>query len=478
MSVQPPIPAELWDQIPPAVQAALLGVFAALEQRIAQLEEQNQQLRHQVRDLREQLNQNSTNSSRPPSTDGPAFKRPPPKPKGQRPSGGQHGHPRQMRPLLPANETHDLRPGACRRCGHALRGDDPQPLRHQVLEIPPVAPHVTEYRLHRLPCPCCQTSTCATLPAHVHGCQGPRLQAATAVLTGEYRLSKRDASQLLEDFYGVPVACGTVCDLEQQTTQALQPTVAEATEHVRGQAANVDETSWRQARQKAWLWVAATTYLTIYQIHGTRGHKELVELLGEGYGEVVTSDRWSAYKPLPLHQRQLCWAHLRRDFQAMIDRGQQKLGRKLLRLSDEMFDCWHRVRDGTMSRKRFRGRVSVWRMQLRALLQRGQGCACAQTAATCRELLELEPALWTFAFRRGVEPTNNAAERAVRHAVRWRKTSYGTASAAGSRFVESILTVVESCRQQGRNVLDFLTRCCEAWRNQTAPPSLLPQVNS
>jgi transposase len=298
------------------------------------------------------------------------------------------------------------------------------------------------------------------------------------VLTGEFRLSKRDASQLLDDLFNIPVACGTVCDLEQQTTQALAPVVAAATEQVRKQATNVDETSWRQDGEKAWLWVAVSTYLTIYQICGSRGRKELDCLLGEDYDQVVTSDRWSAYKGLPLSQRQVCWAHLRRDFQAMIDRGQQEVGRKLLRLSDEMFDCWHRVRDGTMSRKSFQARVVVWRVELELWLKRGQACPCAQTAATCRELQALEPALWTFAKQEGIEPTNNAAERALRHAVRWRKTSYGTASAAGSRFVESILTVVESCRQQGRNVLDFLTACCEAARKQLTPPSLVPQLNN
>jgi transposase len=477
MSAQLPIPAELWEQIPPPAQAALLAVFATLHERLNQLEQQNQLLTRQVQELRDQLNQNSTNSSRPPSTDGPAFKRPPPKPRGQRPSGGQPGHPLQRRPLLPADQTHDLRPACCRRCGQALAGSDPQPLRHQVLELPPLRPHVTEYRLHRLHCPCCSTSTCAALPAHVAGCQGPRLQATTALLTGAYRLSKREAAQLLEDVLGVPVAAGTVCDLERQTTQALEPVVAEATEHVRGQPANVDETSWREARDKAWLWVAVGAYLTVYQVHATRGRQSLEALLGDDYPFVLTSDRWSAYNGMSLAQRQLCWAHLRRDFQAMIDRGQQELGRGLLEVSDALFDCWHRVRDGTLSRKALQARIPVWRVNLRILLERGQECGCAKTAGTCRELLAVEAALWTFAYKRGVEPTNNAAERALRHAVRWRKTSYGTASAAGSRFVESILTVVESCRQQGRNVLAFLTSCCEAWRNQTAAPSLVPELN-
>jgi len=466
-----PITPELWDQIPPAAQAALRSVLVGYQQRIAALEQR-------LRELEERLGQNSTNSSKPPSSDGPAVKRRPPRLPGQRPKGGQPGHARHSRPLLPPDQTHELRPSQCRRCGHALQGDDPQPLRHQVLELPVVKPLVTEYRRHRLRCPHCQTTTCAPLPGHVAGhTAGPRLQAAVSLLTGACRLSKRTASWVCDHLLGVPLSPAEICGVERQVTQALAPPVAQARQQVTALPASVDETSWREARHKSWLWVAVTAALSVFLIRRTRGAGPLRELLGAAHDQVVTSDRFTTYATLPQGRRQVCWAHLRRDFQAMIDRGgaARVLGLDLLGLSDDVFFFWPRVRDGTWLRARFQEQVRCWRAELRALLARGVACGCAKTEATCRELLALEPALWTFASTPDVEPTNNAAERALRGPVQWRKTSYGTDSAAGSRFVEAVLTVVASCRQQGRDALAFITSCCEALRHNTQAPSLLPQ---
>lgn len=472
MPFEPPIPRALWDQVPAAAQAALAAVLQQYQQRITALE-------RRVRDLEERLGQNSTNSARPPSTDAPGVKRAPPRPRGQRPKGGQPGHVRHTRPLLPPDHTEHLRPAACRRCGHALAGDDPAPLVHQVLELPPIKPIVTEYRRHRLHCPRCQTTTCAALPAAVAGTAcGPRLQAAVALLSGACRLGKRTTSWVCQNLLGTPLSAAEVCSLERQTTAALAPPVAAARAYVQGQPVNVDETSWREAQAKGWLWTAVTAALTVFLIRRSRGAGPLAELLGPAHQRVVTSDRFTTYEVLPVERRQVCWAHLRRDFQAMIDRGgaAASLGRDLLGVADDLFFFWPRVRDGTWRRQRFREQAAAWRAELRALLERGTRCGCAKTAATCREVLALEPALWTFASVPGVEPTNNAAERALRHAVQWRKTSYGTDSAAGSRFVESILTAVASCRQQGRDVLAFVTACCEALRHNTMPPSLIPQT--
>lgn len=472
MPFELPIPEELWGRVPPAAQAALVAVLRQYQQRIAALEAR-------VRTLEERLGASSRNSSRPPSSDGPAVKRRPPRPPGERPKGGQPGHARHRRPRLPPDHTEELRPTACRRCGHPLHGDDPRPLAHQVLELPPIRPVVTEYRRHRLRCPRCRATTCAALPAAVAGpACGPRLQAAVALLTGACRLSKRTASWVCRNLLGTPLSAAEVCALERQATQALAGPVAEARAYVRGQPANVDETSWREARAKGWLWTAVTAALTVFLIRRSRGAGPLAELLGPDHRQVVTSDRFPTSEVLPLGRRQVCWAHLRRDFQAMIDRGgaARAVGLALMAVSDDLFFFWPHVRDGTWPRHRFQAQVPRWRRELRAALARGGRCGCAKTAAACREIRAVEPALWTFAWAEGVEPTNNAAERALRHAVQWRKTSYGTDSAAGSRFVESILTVVASCRQQGRDVLDFVTDCCAALRHHTTAPTLIPQT--
>src|SRR5947209_989275 len=319
MVSEPPIPAALWDKVPADAQAALLTLLAGYDQRLARLQAQ-------VDDLCQRLNQNSTNSSKPPSSDGPDVKRRPPQPPSGRPSGGQKGHARQQRPLLPPTATHPRKPDACRRCCRPLQGDDPQPLRYQVLELPPINPEVVEYQLHRLACPCCAITTCGTPPEDApRGGQGPRLQALLGLLTGAYRLSKRQAEQLLRDVYALPVCAGQVCALERQLAEWLQPVVDEATRSVRTQPANVDETGWPRQGDKGWLWVAVTTYLTVYQITAKRGAKELHQLLGPDYQQVLTSDRFSAYGGIAVGRRQVCWAHLRRDFQAMIDRDSQGL---------------------------------------------------------------------------------------------------------------------------------------------------------
>jgi transposase len=302
-----------------------------------------------------------------------------------------------------------------------------------------------------------------------------------ALLTGAYRLSKRQVEQLLEDVFAIPLCAGQVCAVESQAAELLRPVVDELQEHARTQPANVDETGWREGQDKTWLWVAVTACVTVYQIAATRSARELEALLGKDYDQVMTSDRFSSYSGVPLRLRQVCWAHLRRDFQAMIDRAGAgaKVGEELLFHSDMLFGLWYKVRDGTRGRRWLWRQIEGWlRGEVRSLLEQGACCGCAKTEGTCREILKVEEGLWTFARVEGVEPTNNAAERALRHAVLWRKTSHGTASEGGSRFVASILSVVETCRQQGRNVLEFLTACAQAGLSNVGLPSLLPQAKA
>jgi transposase len=454
----PSLPPDVFDALPPAVQAYI----RYLEARLA--------------DLEARLNQDSSNSSKPPSSDPPHAKPAPPRaPTGKR-KGGQPGHPKRSRPDLPPDAVVELRPDACDRCAHPLAGSDPAPLRHQVVELPPIRPHVTEYRRHRLPCPRCGRVTCPALPAGTRGGYGPRVQAVCAVLAGAYRVGKRGVARLCGDLFGVPISPAAVCGLQHQTAAALAPVAAAAHAYVAGKPANVDETGWREGPRRGWLWVAVTASVTVFLVRLSRGRKVLAELIGGEVG-VLTTDRYPAYDHLPAGGRQVCWAHLRRDFQAMIDRrnGGSAVGEDLLAHADILLGAWKRVRDGTLTRGGFRRRYLGWvRAEVRTLLGRGAGCGCAVTAGVCRELLAVEPALYTFAAAEGVEPTNNAAERALRHAVCWRKTSYGTDAAGGSRFVERVLTVVATCRQQGRDVLAFLTDAIQAARAGTEPPSLIP----
>jgi transposase len=465
MMVQPPLPQALWDTLSLEVQGAVSSLVQSFEQRIA--------------DLEERLNKNSTNSSKPPSTDPPSVKRRPPTPASGKKRGGQPGHRHHPRALVPPEQLRQIiecRPEGCRWCGHDLGGDDPEPIRHQVAEVPPIQPVVDEYRLHRLKCPRCGTSTCAALPPGVPiGAFGPRLRAILSVLAGAYRLGKRPIRQLAVDLLGLSISTGMICRLERQGAAELEAPVEELREHVRQAAsAHIDETSWKQGHDKAWLWGAVTAMATVFTIATSRGAEVAKAMLGTAAGKVVISDRFKSYNWIK--RRQFCWAHLRRDFQAMIDRGGEaaEVGRRLLGHSDALFEWWHRVRDGTLARSSFQTYVATMRPFLKEDLERGAACTCSKTAGTCRELLAGETHLWTFVRVEGIEPTNNDAERALRHGVIYRKLSGGTDSEAGSRFVERMLSVVATCRQQDTNVLEYLTRCYQAHLDGHPAPSLLP----
>ncbi len=425
------------------------------------------------------LGQTSQNSSHPPSSDPPAARRPPRQAPSGRPPGGQPGHPGQCRLWVPVEHIAAavvLKPRQCQACGAPLVGEDPAPRRHQVTEVPPASPHITEYQLHTLVCRCGATTGAALPPDVPAGAFGPRLQALVAVCTGVYHLSRRTTAALLKDLFGVELALGSVTACEQATSAALAAPVAAAQTYVEQQpVAHVDETGWREARHRAWLWVAATAAVTVFLVHVRRGAVAAQALLGTFAGILVT-DRWSAYNGWPVRRRQLCWAHLRRHFTAFAEApgAAGRIGQALLAETHQLFAWWYRVRDGTLARASFRVYVGPLRQRVEALLREGTGCGHPKTEATCREILTLAPALWTFVRVPGVEPTNNAAERAIRPGVLWRKGSFGSHSPAGSRFVERMMTVAATLKQQDRNVVAYVTLACEAARRGEPGPTLLP----
>ena len=277
--------------------------------------------------------------------------------------------------------------------------------------------------------------------------------------------------------FGLSISTGMISKLERQSAQALEAPYQELAAAIPQAAViHADETSWREQRRKAWLWAAVTAMATVFTIARNRTAAVAQAVLGTQEDAIAVTDRLGSYDWIAGSHRQVCWSHLRRDFQAMIDRGgaAEPIGRRLLRLSDRLFRWWHRLEDEKVDRRQFRAAMSRLRREVKATLQAGTRCGCKTTGGSCAEILRVEESLWTFARVEGVPPTNNAAERALRHAVIWRRISGGTASAQGSRFVERMLTVVATCRQQGRNVLDYLTSCFQADRKGHAIPSLLP----
>src|SRR4051812_7297284 len=377
MTLRPPIPESLWNTVPPEAQIAILAVLDAVNRRVLELEQR-------VSDLEARLKLNSTNSSKPPSSDPIGFKRKPPTPPSGRKRGAQPGHRRAQRRLVPPETVRtrtDCRPTDCRRCGHALIGDDPTPLIHQVAELPKIEPLVDEYRLHRLACPRCGVSTCASLPEGVPtGCFGPYLQAVLSTLAGGYRLSKRQVQQMVGDLFGLSIATGMVSKLERLSARVLEAPYNEVALGVHdAPAASIDDTSWREDRRKAQLWVAVTALTTVFTIAAKRSAAVAKAILGSEPDQVVTSDRHSSLEWIDPAWRQICWSHLERDFQAMIDRGGpgEATGRTLLRLAKRMFRWWHRVRDGTIDRRRFQ--------TIAAVAARGQGRAARGPALRLRQ---------------------------------------------------------------------------------------------
>ena len=458
---------------------------AALRVANAALQVEMGALHERVRELEARLGQTSANSSRPPSSDPPHAPARPPAPPSGRKRGGQPGHRGAFRELLPIEQVDEVVvvvPERCHHCQQPFAEPAGRPCsrvwRHQVVELLPLAVRVTEYQMMVRRCAHCGRRTRASLPSGVPRRPfGARLTAVVALLSGRYRLSHREVRQLLQDLWQVRVSLGAVVRQEQTQRAALAPVVAEAQAVVQEAAVvHVDETGWWEAQQRAWRWTAVTATLTVFRIDRSRSGAAVAALLGPDFRGVVGSDRWSAYNRFPAERRALCYAHLKRDFQALVDRGgeAEPIGRWGLAEIERLFALWHRFRAGECDRPELQRRLIPLQARLGRLLRRGQENPDRQAAALCRQLTKWWAALWTFARVDGVEPTNNGSERALRPAVLWRKGSFGSDSEVGSRFAERLLTVVATCQQQGRPLLEFLVAAGEAALRGGSPPSLLP----
>ena len=364
-------------------------------------------------------------------------------------------------------------PTECRRCGKEVSGVDADPLRHQVWELPEIKPIVTEYQRHRLVCSC-GCSTCGELPKGVPtGQAGPRLIAFAALLMACFRQSKRRAAQFMSQILNQPASPGWMVILQNRAAEAVKPAYDELAAQLATQAAlNIDESPTKEGQSKAWVWTFVATTFTFFTCRTSRAADVLKALLGEAYNGVIHCDRARMY--WCYGRLQWCWAHLKRDFQALIDnpcRTKKRLGHDLMKSTKELFVLWQKVRDGTISRRTFERKMQPIRQRVDALLLRGYYNAL--THNFCKELVEHREHLWTFIDNEDITPTNNAAEQSLRHAVIWRKLSFGTQSKSGSQFVERLLTVIETNRRQSRDAFAWLVTAVQAHYNGQPTPSLL-----
>jgi transposase len=449
-----------------------------------ELERRVQELEAQIRDLLAKQKTNASNSSIPPSANPLGADKPVKKEKSERKRGGQPGHEPKLKQMLPperVTRTEVFVPEECSGCHAPLPReagpDDPEPKRFQTIELPPIVLEVVEYQAQGRVCPCCGKVNCATIPADIREHSvGPRLTGALSYMSGNLGLSKRNIEEWAADVLGAPIALGTVANLEQEVSAALEPAHQEAVEAVRqAKVKFADETSWKLWGKLCWLWAAATANIAVFVIHAKRGAVGLAAILGEEIDGILHSDRWNVYLQVPAERRQICWAHLKRDFRKIVDRGGPSVfvGRRGLRIVKEVFAAWHQFQEGKVTRRKLETIMKPLQFRLNKALVEGAFGDDARVAKFCENVLNLESAVWTFVTTKGVEPTNNFMERLLRRAVLWRKRSFGCNSDKGCRFVERILTVVQTCRLRGRNVLEYLHQSVHARRQGESCPKLL-----
>lgn len=380
------------------------------------------------------------------------------------------------------DQIHPHRPAICQHCQSDLAQVEPAPsyATHYVYELPPIRPIIHEHRCLEVRCPQCGRVTAAPLPPEVpRGQYDPSVQAMTALLRGEMKQSVRQTSDVMTQVLHVPMSGGMVSKIQHQVSQALAAPHREALAHAQvQQRLCADESSWRQDKKRAWLWVAVAGLVTVFLVHTSRSARAAKALLGQAFAGLLLTDRWASYNWVSCSRRQLCWSHLKRDFKSFLDYGPEAklVGEQLLCQTRRMFRLWHRVRDGTLSRVEFQLAMTPVRRRILALLEEGGALSCAKVAGMCKQMLTLQEAFFTFVDNEWLEPTNNAAERALRFAVLWRKGSFGSDGASGSRFVERFLTVRATLRSQRRDLYSYLRDACTAALVGTAPPSLLPSL--
>jgi transposase len=456
----------------------------ALLMRIDELIEANRRLEARVAELEQRLNRTSRNSSLPPSQDPPSA---PPRPHGpgsSRERGAQPGHKGRGRPLLAlerVDEFIDHWPQRCSSCAHLFQEEErievAAPQRHQICELPAIAVWVSEHRLHRLRCPACAAETRAELPFDVpRGAFGPRLQAAVATLAVRNRISRRDATELFRELFGVELSTGSIDAIMQHAGEALEKPYEDLLRQIRGAPAiNVDETGWRLRGGKRTLWGALTLRAAVFRVAPDRHQREAQALLGEEFAGIACSDRWWAYDYLDAQRRQVCWAHLARDFTAHSEGlgAQREFGLAGLATLKRMFAIWDRFRrDG--DRAALIERIASLKEELRTLLEKAahKSARNRRHRTFAKNLLKLWPALWAFTVVPGVQPTNNHAERGLRGAVIHRKLSLGSQSERGERTIERLLSASVTCRLQKRSLFAYLTEVLAARSRGDPIPSL------
>ncbi|MFI5367367.1 MAG: IS66 family transposase, partial [Candidatus Binatia bacterium] len=469
----------------PDAEERLKQEVERLRRELAERDRQLAEHVKRIKDLERQLalrQQNSTTTSKPPSSDGLAGKQRirGRRQKSRRKRGGQPGHSGHWRLLVPVDRVNamvDVQPTRCHQCAHTLhpRDERGEPRRHQVTELPPIEAHITEYRCHRRVCPACGATTLAPVPDEVVGQFGPQLTALIAYLTVVCRMPRLVVQRFLDGALQIPISLGsTQAAWEEASAAVAAPYAALEAALPREPVLNADETGHRTNGDKRWLWAFVAHTFVVYRIAVSRGSDVLKAVLGETFAGVLGSDRLPSYLKYVVGQRQLCWAHLTRNLLSALDvattPSAKRFCREALVLQRRLFRLWHRFRGDPAARG-----APLTRQQLiakalpieKAFFRLGEkylDAASADVRNLANALFVHNQHFFTFVYEQGVEPTNNASERALRTAVQWRKIMFGTRSDEGERAVERLLTVARTCQMQELNALVYLTAAIAAHR--------------
>ncbi len=476
----------IYEQGRDAVVSVLLALSEQNERLAAQVEQLTARVARQderIATLERQLSKSSRNSSEPPSSDPPAKRR---SARAKDPSGrkqgaqdGHEGHGRELLPTSAVDEVIEYWPERC-GCGHVFVPGElvpvGEPQRHQVEELPVISTLVVEHRAQRVHCPGCGERARAVLPADVaRSAFGPRFEAAVAALSVRNRVSRRDAAELLEELFGARICSGTVDAILARAADALGDPYEELLACVRGsESLNMDETGWRLKGAQRALWGMFSDRHAVFHLASDRHEDHAKELLAVTRA-IVTSDRWWAYSHLPLARRQLCWSHLRRDFAAHAEglAGEKEFGEAGLALCERVFWAWE-VFQHTGERSELKRTIRGLQREYKPIIRSfaAKWARNKRCRGMARNLLKAWPALWTFAARPGVQPTNNHAERCLRGAVIHRKLSLGSQSEDGETRIAQLLSASITCRLQRRSLFAYLTEAIAAHARGDPVPSL------
>jgi transposase len=459
-----------------------------LEKELADRDKKIDELEHQLAGRKK----NSSNSSKPPSSDCPAADKrlhPQRKKSGRKP-GGQKGHPGTYRALVAADQVDkvvDVFPSKC-KCGHRFPKDGKglckkgEPHRHQVSEIPRIRPYVTEYRFWWAMCPDCGKVIWAPVPREILNQFGPKLTALLAYLTVVCRMPRRKMEELLKNVFGTPISLGSTQKSVEETSAALKPSYQELERQLPNEPVlNGDETGWRDAGEKLWLWVFVALHFAFFTIAKSRSSEVLFQLLGPQFLGILCTDRFSAYIKYHKGMAQFCWAHLKRDLLGIQQFARttiaDKFARDALALHARLFRLWHRFRKGDLDRDQLIQKSIPLQKKFFALAEKHLNCADGEVRPLARLFFNHTERLFAFIEHPGVEPTNNISERTLRTAVQWRKICFGNRSKKGEIATARLLTAAATCKMQQRNILEFLTATVRAHRAGLSSPSLLPHTN-